>query len=101
MAPLPQQGTRTRRSELGQQVGYRLKLSLSRCMVVSLGTGRHHGMTHYPMLVPGSGDYGTTNIQATHQRRQLSIKVYPRLVHVLNQFNSRLQGSIFNTLQGI
>lgn len=53
------------------------------------------------MLVPGSGDYGTTNIQATHQRRQLSIKVYPRLVHVLNQFNSRLQGSIFNTLQGI
>ena len=64
-------------------------------------TGRRQGLQHYPMLVPGSGNYGTVNIKATHASRHYSIKIYPRLVHVIKSFNSRLQGSVPKTLQGI
>lgn len=53
------------------------------------------------MLVPGSGNYGTVNIKATHRNRNFRVKVYPRLVHLIKSFNSRLQGSIPKTLQGI
>lgn len=63
--------------------------------------GRQHGVQHYPMLVPGSANYGTVNIRTTHRNRNFSIKVYPRLVHVIKSFNSRLQGSIPKTLQGV
>jgi hypothetical protein len=63
--------------------------------------GRQHGIRHYPMLVPGSGNFGTVNIKTTHLNRKFSIKVYPRLVHVIKSFNSRLQGSIPKTLQGV
>jgi hypothetical protein len=58
-------------------------------------------MEHYHMLVPGSGNYGTVNIKTTHRNRHFKIKVYPRLVHVIKSFNSRLQASVPKTLQGI
>lgn len=64
-------------------------------------TGRQHGITHYPMMVPGSGGYGTVNIKVTHQLRHFSLKVYPKVIHVIKSFNSRLQGSIPKTLQGV
>jgi hypothetical protein len=63
--------------------------------------GRRHGLKHYPMLVPGSGNFGTVNITSTYQGRQFKIKIYPRLVHVIKSFNSRLQGSVPRTLQGV
>lgn len=63
--------------------------------------GRQNGVEHYPMLVPGSNNYGTVNIRSTHRTRNFHIKVYPRLVHVIKSFNSRLQASIPKTLQGI
>lgn len=63
--------------------------------------GRQHGMEHYAMLVPGSGNYGSVNIKTTHRNRHFKIKVYPRLVHVIKSFNSRLQASVPKTLQGI
>jgi predicted component of type VI protein secretion system len=63
--------------------------------------GRRHGLKHHPMLVPGSDKYGTVNIKATHRSRHFSVKVYPRIVHVIKSFNSRLQGSVPNSLQGV
>ncbi|GFZ43061.1 hypothetical protein JCM24511_00779 [Saitozyma sp. JCM 24511] len=63
--------------------------------------GRRHGLKHYPMLVPGSGNYGTVNIKATHRSRHFSVKVYPRIVPVIKSFNSRLQGSVPKSLQGV
>jgi hypothetical protein len=63
--------------------------------------GRQHGLQHYPMLVPGSGNFGSVNVKGTHLGRHFSIKIYPRLVHVIKSFNSRLQGSVPKTLQGI
>jgi len=63
--------------------------------------GRQHGMEHYSMLVPGSGNFGTVNIKAVHCGRHFKIKMYPRLVHLIKSFNSRLQGSIPKTLQGV
>lgn len=64
-------------------------------------TGRRHGLKHYPMLLPGSGNYGTVHINTTHKSRHFSLKVYPRIVHVIKSFNSRLQGSVPKTLQGV
>lgn len=63
--------------------------------------GRRHGLQHYPMLVPGSGNFGSVNIKGIHRGRYFSIKIYPRLVHVIKSFNSRLQGSVPRTLQGV
>jgi hypothetical protein len=53
------------------------------------------------MLVPGSGNYGTVNMKTTHLNRHFKIKVYPRLVHDIKSFNSRLQASVSKTSQGI
>ncbi|GFZ44301.1 hypothetical protein JCM24511_02023 [Saitozyma sp. JCM 24511] len=64
-------------------------------------TGTHHGIRHYPMLIPGSRDYGTVNLRASHRGRHFSVKVYPRLVHVIKSFNSHLQGGIPRTLRGV
>jgi hypothetical protein len=75
--------------------------SSSHIWLFASATGRRHGIVHYPMLVPGSGNFGTVNLKATHQSRHFSIKVYPRIVHVIKSFNSRLQGSVPKTLQGV
>jgi hypothetical protein len=64
-------------------------------------TGRRHGIKHFPMLVPGSCDYGTVNLRQSHRGRHFSIKIYPRLVHVIKSFNSHLQGGIPRTLRGV
>ena len=64
-------------------------------------TGRRHGITHFPMLVPGSCDYGTVNLRQSHRGRHFSVKIYPRLVHVIKSFNSHLQGGIPRTLRGV
>lgn len=64
-------------------------------------TGRRHGIQHYPMLVPGSRDYGTVNLQPSYRGRHFTVKVYPRLVHVIKSFNSHLQGGIPRTLRGV
>jgi hypothetical protein len=69
---------------------------------LSAGTdSRQHGMEHYPMWVPGSDTYGTINIKTTYRNRLFKIKVDPLLVHGIKSFNSRLQGSIPETLQDI
>lgn len=64
-------------------------------------TGRRHGITHYPMMVPGSRDFGTVKVVATHRQQRFDIKIYPRIVHVIKSFNSRLQGMVPRTLHGV
>lgn len=64
-------------------------------------TGIRHGITHYPIIVPGSRDYGTVNLKVKHQARHFSVKIYPRLIHVIKSFNSHLQGGIPKTLRGV
>lgn len=67
----------------------------------SSATGRRHGIRHFSMLVPGSNDFGTVNIKAVHEHRNFTIKVYPKMVHVIKSFNSRLQGGIPKTVSGV
>jgi len=57
-------------------------------------SGRKHEFTRYPMIVPGSSDYGAVNIKLTHQDKHYSIKVYPRMVHIIKSFNSGLQSTV-------
>ena len=53
------------------------------------------------MLVPGSRDFGTLNIKITNHNQNVSVKIYPRLVHVIKSFNSRLQGGIPRSMYGL
>ena len=62
---------------------------------------RVHGIQHYPMVIPASLDHGTVNITAQYKRRNFSVKIYPRMVHVLKSFNSHLQGGIPRTVHGM
>jgi hypothetical protein len=62
---------------------------------------RVHGIQHYPMVIPASLDHGTVNITAQYERRNFSVKIYPRMVHVLKSFNSHLQGGIPRTIHGM
>lgn len=64
-------------------------------------TGRRRGFHRYPMMVPGSRDFGTVNGKVNHERRSFTVKIYPRLVHVIKSFNSHLQGGIPKTLGGL
>jgi len=48
---------------------------------------RVHGIQYYPMIIPASLDYGTVNITAQYKRRNFSVKIYPRIVHVLKSLS--------------
>ena len=52
-------------------------------------TGRPHGITRYPIAVPCSFDYGTAGLDVTNHRdeRKFSVKVYPRIVHVIKSLH--------------
>jgi hypothetical protein len=63
--------------------------------------GKRHGIKHFPMLVPGFCDYGTVNVRESHHGRHFTVKIYPRLAHVIKSFNSHLQGGIPWTLRGV
>jgi len=63
--------------------------------------GRSHGVRRYPMMIPGSRDFGTVNVDLRHRRQDFTIKIYPRLVHVIKSFNSQLQGSIPKKVHGL
>jgi hypothetical protein len=63
--------------------------------------GKQKGMERYPMLVPSSLDYGSVNVKLNRYGQDYSIKIYPRLVHVIKSFNSHLQGGIPRTLHGV
>jgi hypothetical protein len=64
-------------------------------------TGRKKGIRRFPIVIPGSRDFGTVNVTLTHQTQQYRIKVYPKMVLVIKSFNSGFQGSIPKTLHGV
>jgi hypothetical protein len=64
-------------------------------------SGRRSGIQRYPMLVPGSRDYGTVNVKMIHRNQHYSLKIYPRMVHVIKSFNSQLQKTIPQSLHGV
>ena len=58
-------------------------------------------LTTYPMLTPASLDLGSVMGEITYNRTCYGFKVYPRLVHAIKAFKSRLQGDIPKTLRGV
>jgi hypothetical protein len=63
--------------------------------------GKQAGLKRYPMIIPGSRDFGTANITMTYRNKHYSIKIYPRMVHVIKSFNSHLQTTVPRTLHGL
>lgn len=45
--------------------------------------GKVKGMSSYPMVIPGSMDYGSVHIKLPYKGDRYSVKIYPRLVHVI------------------
>ncbi len=59
------------------------------------------GVARYPMIVPGSLDFGSVNMAFEYQKRIWQVKVYPRLVHAIKSFNSKLGSEVPKTLHGV
>lgn len=55
-------------------------------------------ISRYPMVIPGSLDYGSVCVFIRWQRQQYKVKIYPRLVHVIKSINSRFQGEPLKTI---
>lgn len=66
-----------------------------------MASGVHHGIKHFPILAPGSRNYGTVNVKVTHRLCHHLVKLYPRLIHVIKSFSSQLQVGIPKTLRGV
>jgi hypothetical protein len=58
-------------------------------------------LTTYPMVIPSSLDLGSVMGTITYQDNDYGFKVYPRLVHTIKAFRSKLQGDIPKTLRGV
>ena len=58
-------------------------------------------LSTYPMLVPASLDLGSVMGDIEHDGVHYGFKLYPRLVHTIKAFKSKLQGDIPKTLRGI
>ena len=54
--------------------------------------GKREGLDVYPMLIPSSNDYGSILVRTQLNGRSYKVKIYPRLVHVIKSYHSRLQG---------
>lgn len=65
------------------------------------GVGHTKGTTHYPMITPASRGFGSIQTSITWNDTLYKVKIYPRLVHVIKSFNSRLQGEVLKTLRGV
>ena len=65
------------------------------------GEGATPGTKHYPMLSPASRDFGSVQTIVVWEDTTYKVKIYPRLVHVIKSYNSRLQGEILKTLYGV
>ena len=53
------------------------------------------------MLIPGSLDYGSVLVDILYKGTNYKVKIYPRMVHTIKSFNSRLQGEILSTIYGV
>lgn len=55
----------------------------------------------YSMITPGSQDFGSVEAHVRYQGRDIKVKIYPRLVHIIKSINSRLEGEPARKLVGI
>lgn len=55
----------------------------------------------YPIMTPGGQGYGSVQVNTTYNDIPFKVKIYPRIVHVIKSFNSRLQGETLKTLAGV
>lgn len=55
----------------------------------------------FPICIPASGDYGSVSFVHKHRGQPIRIKVYPRIVHAIKSFNSRIQGERPKTNYGM
>ena len=58
------------------------------------------GTSLWPMFTPASQNFGSIQTTMRWQETLYKVKVYPRLVHVIKSFNSRIQGEPLLTLLG-
>jgi hypothetical protein len=63
--------------------------------------GASKNMSTFPMSVPSSVDHGSVKVDITWGDTHYKVKIYPRLVHVIKAFNSRLQGEPLSTMRGV
>ena len=63
--------------------------------------GSHPDITLFAMVSPGSGGFGSINVRTRYNNRDLTIKVYPTLVHALKSINSQIQSKVPTTLAGL
>lgn len=60
--------------------------------------GDNKSIQHYPMVIPGSLDFGSVHATVNWKGKEYKVKIYPRLVHVIKSFNSRFQGEPLMTV---
>jgi hypothetical protein len=53
------------------------------------------------MVIPGSMDFGSINIKTTFKSRKYTVKIYPKLVHVIKSINSSIPNQSLKSLQGM
>lgn len=60
--------------------------------------GQVRGLSTYPLVTPGSLDYGSVQVSTMLGGQRVKVKIYSRLVHLIKSFKSRLQGESMSTL---
>ncbi|OCF40845.1 hypothetical protein I317_05295 [Kwoniella heveanensis CBS 569] len=78
-----------------------ITFSCSQIYLFSPSHGNSNKITSYPMIIPGSLDFGSLLIIMRDRGEEFKIKIYPRLVHVIKSYNSRLQGEAVTTVAGL
>ena len=58
-------------------------------------------MSKYTMIVPVSGDFGSVMVDIRYGGSRFKVRIYPRIVHMIKSFKSRLQGEVLRTLAGV
>ena len=81
-------------------MGCRCQLQVAQHL--ALGQRRHQEIPqHVSHGPPGSLDLGSVRAEIMYDNVSYGFKLYPRLVHTIKAFKSRVQGDIPKTLRGI
>ena len=64
-------------------------------------TGNLRDVSTFPMIIPASGDFGSVRVQVRLNSRDFTVKIYPRLVHLIKSHNSQLGATIPKTQYGV
>lgn len=63
--------------------------------------GQSKYMKVYSMMTPAGRGYGSVQRNIVYNDTTYKVKIYPRIVHVIKSFNSRLQGETITKIAGI